>query len=81
MPIMSTILKCVRCGRMCEVTLQSREDPRLRHIMNMADLIRMQAAHNLCASCRAAHNWHASQGRTEEFINQIEPPHEVLGIT
>ena len=69
MPVLPTVLGCVCCGRLCTVTLQSVEDPR-RPSLPMAELIKIQAAHNLCQECRARYNWLASQGRQQEFLRQ-----------
>lgn len=69
MPVLPTVLKCVHCGKLTQVLLQSAEDPR-RPMLPMAELIKLHAVNNLCQPCRDRFNWLASQGRESEFLTE-----------
>ena len=77
MPVLNCVLKCVHCSVSTEVMLQSFEGK--PGGLNMGELVKLHAAHNLCRKCRATYNWLAAQGRSAEFHTQ--PVVEVLKPT
>lgn len=79
MPVLPTVVSCTHCGHPTPITLQSREDPRLRNPLPLSELIKIHAAHALCGACRERYNWLAAQGRGGEFLS--ESPETILRPT